>query len=210
MSDLSNKEIFAKNLKMYMELNNKTQKEVCKDLNFSESTFSDWINAKSYPRMNKIEALSKYLGCQKSDLIENNYSKDNNIHSWRFDAYASICERSFMELMKISEDYFIEEKEILAVRIYIGNLLKELSHIIMNLSIAKKRWSSNKDEIINLYNKLKPLQKIDNVTIEGMFLTQELSSDLDKLVTIIEKMPDYIPVLEKDSNKDILRDLNEH
>lgn len=71
MSDLGNKEIFSKNLKYYMELNNKTRIDVCRDLDFPYTTFAEWYNGNIYPRIDKIELLARYFGIEKSDLIEN-------------------------------------------------------------------------------------------------------------------------------------------
>lgn len=67
---MDNKNIFASNLKRYMKLNNKSRREICKDLGFSYYTFSDWVNGKKYPRMDKVEILAEYFGILKSDLIE--------------------------------------------------------------------------------------------------------------------------------------------
>ena len=39
-------------------------------MKFKPSTFSDWVNAKTYPRIDKIEMLANYFGINKSDLIE--------------------------------------------------------------------------------------------------------------------------------------------
>ncbi len=33
-------------------------------------TFSDWVNAKTYPRIDKIELMANYFGISKSDLVE--------------------------------------------------------------------------------------------------------------------------------------------
>lgn len=71
MSDLGNKEIFAKNLKYYMTINSKTRNDVCKDLGFKYTTFTDWYNGNIYPRIDKIEMLANYFRIEKSDLIEN-------------------------------------------------------------------------------------------------------------------------------------------
>lgn len=76
MSDLGNKEIFAKNLKYYMELNNKDRNDVCKDLNFPYTTFAEWYNGNIYPRIDKIEMLANYFGIKKSDLIERKEKMD--------------------------------------------------------------------------------------------------------------------------------------
>ena len=74
MTNLGNKDVFAKNLKKYMQLNGKTRNEVCQALGFKYTTFADWVNAKKYPRMDKIEMLANYFGIKKSDLIEDNDS----------------------------------------------------------------------------------------------------------------------------------------
>lgn len=70
MSNLGSKEIMAKNIKRYMQENNVTQTEICKTLNIPAPTFSDWVNAKSYPRIDKIELMANYFGIKKSDLVE--------------------------------------------------------------------------------------------------------------------------------------------
>ena len=67
---MDNKSIFAKNLKRQMELKGKTRRDVCAALGFSYYTFSDWVNGKKYPRMDKVEMLADYFGILKSDLIE--------------------------------------------------------------------------------------------------------------------------------------------
>lgn len=67
---MDNKNIFAKNLKKYMDLYDKSRRQICEELGFNYYTFSDWVNAKKYPRMDKVELLAEYFGIKKSDLIE--------------------------------------------------------------------------------------------------------------------------------------------
>ena len=67
---LGNKQIMANNIRYYMELNNVNSMEVCKALGFKQNTFSDWINAKIYPRIDKIEKMANYFGITKADLVE--------------------------------------------------------------------------------------------------------------------------------------------
>lgn len=71
MCDSNYKKAIANNIKKYMNLNNKTRNDVCNDLGFKYTTFSDWINGKKYPRIDKIEMLANYFGIEKSNLIEN-------------------------------------------------------------------------------------------------------------------------------------------
>lgn len=64
------KEIFAKNLKHYMNMQNMNQKELSIIIGVSAPTVNDWVKAKKYPRIDKIERMANYFGIQKSDLIE--------------------------------------------------------------------------------------------------------------------------------------------
>lgn len=67
---LGNKETMAKNIKRLMALNQVNATDVCNALGFKAPTFSDWVNAKTYPRIDKIEAMSNYFGVSKADLVE--------------------------------------------------------------------------------------------------------------------------------------------
>lgn len=64
------KEVFAKNLRYYMEKRGKSQKELAEIVGVSAPTVNEWLKAKKYPRIDKIEILSNYFGILKSDLIE--------------------------------------------------------------------------------------------------------------------------------------------
>ena len=75
MSDLGNKQIMAKNIRKYMELNNMTQTDLCNALGLKFMTVSDWVNAKSYPRIDKIEMMANYFGISKADLVEESTEK---------------------------------------------------------------------------------------------------------------------------------------
>lgn len=74
MSDLGNKEIMAKNIRHYMGVFNVTQTEICNTLGIKMPTFSDWVNAKTYPRIDKIELMANYFGISKADLVEEHSS----------------------------------------------------------------------------------------------------------------------------------------
>ena len=75
MSDLGNKEVMAKNIKYYLKENDITQTEMCNTLGFKMSTVSDWMHARTYPRIDKIEMMANYFGIEKSDLVEQKSSK---------------------------------------------------------------------------------------------------------------------------------------
>ena len=70
MAEDEYKRIFSKNLRKYMSLNNKTQVDLINDLGFNKSAVSTWCNGPRLPRMDKVDALTKYFGIRRSDLIE--------------------------------------------------------------------------------------------------------------------------------------------
>lgn len=67
---MDNKNIFASNLKRYMEQNDKSRKDVAEAIGVSYYTFTAWVTGQKYPRMDKVEMLANYFGILKSDLIE--------------------------------------------------------------------------------------------------------------------------------------------
>jgi len=69
-TQLGNKKIMAKNIQYYMDLYNKSRNDICQDLGIKYTTFTDWIKANTYPRIDKIELMANYFNIEKSDLIE--------------------------------------------------------------------------------------------------------------------------------------------
>lgn len=64
------KELFAKNLRKYINESGKTQKQISEETGIPRPTLSDWASAKKFPRIDKIEILANYFGIMKSELIE--------------------------------------------------------------------------------------------------------------------------------------------
>ncbi len=73
---MDNKNIFADNLRRYMEETGKTRRDLCDALGISYFTISSWVNGTKYPRMDKVEMLAQYFGIQKSDLIEDKAAQE--------------------------------------------------------------------------------------------------------------------------------------
>ena len=76
MSDERAKEIFSRNLRRYMELKDKTQADMARDLHISTATASDWCNRKKMPRSDKLVMISNWLGIDLSDLMAEEEPKD--------------------------------------------------------------------------------------------------------------------------------------
>lgn len=79
MSDLGNKEIMAKNIQFYMNKYDKSRQDMCDALGVKYTTFTDWVNGNSYPRIDKIELMANYFGIEKSDLVEKRRQRSKGI-----------------------------------------------------------------------------------------------------------------------------------
>lgn len=80
MGSLGNKEIMARNIKHYMNKNNVRPTDICGTLKIPMPTFSDWINAKTYPRIDKIELMANYFGISKANLVEEHSTSASSSH----------------------------------------------------------------------------------------------------------------------------------
>lgn len=78
MSDLGNKAIMAQNIQRLMDKRGVTRKKLADDLNLSYTTLSSWLQADSYPRIDKIEMMANYFGVNKADLVERQH-KENTV-----------------------------------------------------------------------------------------------------------------------------------
>ena len=94
----TNNEIFAKNLKFYMEQKKVDRYQLCEDLGFKYSTVCEWLSANKYPRMDKIEMLAKYFEINKSDLIEEkDFIIDNFYQSMKQHIYDTTATLNYLE-----------------------------------------------------------------------------------------------------------------
>jgi repressor LexA len=79
MTNLGNKETFAKNLSYYIDKSGKTKKDIAEIVGVAPSTLNEWTKGKKYPRIDKIEILANYFRILKSDLIEEQTEKRRDI-----------------------------------------------------------------------------------------------------------------------------------
>lgn len=115
-SKLGNKEVMAKNLSYYMNEKGLSQRDIAAATGAAPSTVSDWINAKKYPRIDKIEKMANMMNLLKSDLIEEKIDdemrKSNDIGT---DVVARMRKNDdFFELVSILTK--LDDEKIVAVR----------------------------------------------------------------------------------------------
>lgn len=80
MSEQEFNVLFAKNLNHYLQLNDKTQLDLANHLGVSTSAVSAWCRGAKIPRMDKVDAMCKYFGIRRSDLMEDKNSKSNSYY----------------------------------------------------------------------------------------------------------------------------------
>lgn len=67
---MNSREIFAKNLQHYMNINGKTRNDLSDDLKISYFTITSWCNGSKMPRIDKVQILADYFGITKAHLLE--------------------------------------------------------------------------------------------------------------------------------------------
>lgn len=72
--------LFAKNLNHYLQVNDRTQLDLANHLGVSASAVSAWCRGAKIPRMDKVDAMCKYFGIKRSDLMEDKNSKSNSYY----------------------------------------------------------------------------------------------------------------------------------
>ena len=106
MTELGNKEIMSRNIKYYMTRYNKSRSDMCKALGVKYTTFCDWVNAKTYPRIDKIELMANYFGISKSDLVENHEDeKQPTEYKVLFDASRNISKEDIEFVAKMLDKF---------------------------------------------------------------------------------------------------------
>ena len=71
----------ASNIRRLLKENNKTQNELAEYIGVSKTTVSEWIAAKKYPRIEKIQAMAEYFDVYRSDITEKKIENKSKIPS---------------------------------------------------------------------------------------------------------------------------------
>ena len=103
MTEQEYSKIIAKNLKRIMYEHNKSQADVCRELDLNKATLSSWMNGTRAPRMSKIDMLCRYFGCTRSDIMEP--EKQNTVISRRIPVLGRIAAGTLTDAVENVLDY---------------------------------------------------------------------------------------------------------
>ena len=113
--------LFSKNLNYYLIKNDKTQLELANYLGVSTSAVSAWCRGLKTPRMDKVDAMCKYFGIKRSDLMEDKSSTSTSYYL--NDETAAVALEIFENDKVLFDVYRSSDKQRL---IEYANRLKEL------------------------------------------------------------------------------------
>lgn len=109
---LGNKEVMAKNIRRHLNKLGLNVKDFASEMNFKYSTVLDWVNAKTYPRIDKIELMANYFKVEKADLIEEYGSRKNVLSSKiNFDPRQAILLSNYNKLNDNRKDKLVQVSE---------------------------------------------------------------------------------------------------
>lgn len=77
MSEETLRNIFARNLRHYLEERGHNQSDLCKYMGVSSATASDWCNGRKMPRADKIQSMANWLNVSIGELMDEK-SKDES------------------------------------------------------------------------------------------------------------------------------------
>ena len=80
MSEREYNEIFAENLKRYLDLNDMSQTDLARRLGVSAQSVTNWCSGKKSPRMDKVDAMCAIFNCNRSDLMEVQISGQSKVY----------------------------------------------------------------------------------------------------------------------------------
>lgn len=126
MSNIGNKETMGKNISYYLEKTGESQRELAEIVGVAPSTFNDWVKAKKYPRIDKIEIMANHWRILKSDLIEEKTEEHREMQE-KNDTLADVIVRlrtdsEFFSLVETLNE--LNEEKIRGVKQMLTALLK--------------------------------------------------------------------------------------
>ena len=113
---------FPKALKYYMSANGKRQQDLITDLKLSSATISQWVNGKSFPRMDRIEILADYFGITTTDLLSDPYNQPKPSANPLFMAKLIESSTSLYELFSLLLE--LKDEDILVLKTVADRLVQ--------------------------------------------------------------------------------------
>ncbi|UJS28452.1 LexA family transcriptional regulator [Macrococcoides canis] len=129
---LGNKEVMAKNISRLMKEKGVDRTKLSNDLKVKYTTLSDWINAKTYPRIDKIELMANYFDVSKSELVEDKSISFEKIEARKVPVVSHISagipiysEENILEYAYVPAYLAVDGKDVFYLRVSGDSMDKE-------------------------------------------------------------------------------------
>lgn len=97
MTEKNFNQLFARNLRSFLELNQMTQLELSRLLGVGTTSVYNWCNGVKTPRMDKVDKMCAIFSCKRSDLITD---QNTNSVEQRFDIVLTSLETELIEAFR--------------------------------------------------------------------------------------------------------------
>lgn len=181
MSNLGNKEVMAKNIQYYMDKKRIDRKKLSTDLSISYTTLTDWLKAKTYPRIDKIEMLANYFSISKADLVEEKRSSPT------------------LTLVTDTTAKLEEKRQIVVLNVATKELQQQQQQQLTSLEEYKKRKAQKKE--------MGTINWLGSASAgTGEFLTDSVDEEIELPIEMIPNGADFCLSINGDSMEPIFHD----
>ncbi|MDH7783917.1 XRE family transcriptional regulator [Streptococcus pneumoniae] len=167
---LGNKQIMADNIKRLLSAKGLNPRQLAIALDFKYTTVNDWVNAKTYPRIDKIEMLANFFNVSKSDLVENKNA-----------------ETPTTSLIQSIYDQLTPPRQAKALTYLKKQLLEQKNENIVSENIISldDYRESKALPVIGVVTAGNGITQDDNLNIEKCFYTDEIPDDYDAIAYVV-------------------------
>ncbi|ACO22922.1 TPA: helix-turn-helix domain-containing protein [Streptococcus pneumoniae] len=160
----------ADNIKRLLSAKGLNPRQLAIALDFKYTTVNDWVNAKTYPRIDKIEMLANFFNVSKSDLVENKNA-----------------ETPTTSLIQSIYDQLTPPRQAKALTYLKKQLLEQKNENIVSeniISLDDYRESKTLP-VIGVVTAGNGITQDDNLNIEKCFYTDEIPDDYDAIAYVV-------------------------
>lgn len=161
---------FAENLSYQLQTNGLKQSELARKLNLPEMTVSNWVNAKTYPRVDKLQLLSDFFGVTKAELVER---KNTNICIAEKISYfrtnKGLTQEQLASLLGVSKQSVSNwETGLKFPRFKFISELANIFNVSVTELVSNDSTTSDSDLSIFIGNKIKVLRETNGLTQDDL------------------------------------------
>ncbi|MGR5855735.1 XRE family transcriptional regulator [Streptococcus pneumoniae] len=170
---LGNKQIMADNIKRLLSAKGLNPRQLAIALDFKYTTVNDWVNAKTYPRIDKIEMLANFFNVSKSDLVENKNAETPTT--------------SPIQSIQSIYDQLTPPRQEKALTYLKKQLLEQKNENIVSeniISLDDYRESKTLP-VIGVVTAGNGITQDDNLNMEKCFYTDEIPDDYDAIAYVV-------------------------